>query len=249
METQAGTGSTPAAAGPVGADGTTALYDQIAAMEIPELVRRYRASVAVVDPRVFALSDEQLDQAFLPEAGCGRWPVRVLLGHLADAETVLTHRIRRAIAQPGAAIEYWDEDAFIDAGMYAGGGERDPASVPPPVGAFVGTVYTIRQWMGEWLASLRPEAWTRSVLHPDTGPMSVRDIVDYQTWHLEHHAGFLAAKVTRFLGEMPAGGCAPGGCGHAGCACVPPEAQSESGPASGPDAGLGSASEPANGQG
>ena len=223
METHAATGSTAPAPVLVGADGTTALYDQIAAMETAQLVQRCRSSVAVFDPRVFALSDEQLDQAFLPEAGCGRWPVRVLLGHLADAETVLTHRIRRAIAQPGAAIEYWDEDAFIDSGLYAGGGEGDPAEVPPPVGAFVGTVYTIRQWMGEWLGTLRPEAWSRSVLHPQTGPMSVRDIANYQTWHLEHHAGFLAAKVARFLGEMPAEGCSPGGCGHPGCGCGPSE--------------------------
>lgn len=201
------------------------MLSDVARLEMPELIRRYRASVAAFDGRVFALDDAQLDQAFLPEAGCGRWPVRVLLGHLADTEMVLTHRIRRAAAQPGSVIEIWDEDAFIDSGLYAGP-ESAPKGVPalndapPQIGAFVGAVYTMRQWMGEWLGTLSESVWSNEVLHPERGPVSLRDFAVYNVWHLEHHADFLARKVKHFLGEMPVESCQPGGCGT-GCGCVP----------------------------
>jgi hypothetical protein len=39
----------------------------------------------------FDLSDEQLDRNY----GTGKWSVRFILHHLADAETVLNDRIRR----------------------------------------------------------------------------------------------------------------------------------------------------------
>lgn len=215
----------------LGRDGTPEHARQIAAMPAGELVRRYRFSVGAFDHRLFDLSDEQLDQAWLEEVGVGRWPVRTLLGHLADAEVVFTHRLRRAVAEPGSVLSEWDELAFVDAGIYeARSADHNPGvdvpnTVAPPVGAFVGAIYTQRQWVGEWLGNLTDRAWDRRVLHPQRGELSVRDLAVVNTWHLEHHAWFLNAKIEKFLGPRPepeacethAG--KPGGCG-AGCACA-----------------------------
>jgi DinB family protein len=44
----------------------------------------------------FSLPDHQLDLAYGP----GKWTVRFVLHHLADAETVLYERIRRIISEP-----------------------------------------------------------------------------------------------------------------------------------------------------
>jgi len=44
----------------------------------------------------------------------GKWNVRHLLNHLADAETVLYDRIRRGIANPGQVIWGFDQDAWAD---------------------------------------------------------------------------------------------------------------------------------------
>jgi hypothetical protein len=208
---------------PIGMDGTTGLWYHVRGTDRAELPRRYRFSVGHFDERVFELSDEQLDQAWMPEAGVGRWPIRVLLGHLADAEVVYTHRLRRAVAEPGAVLALWDEDAFIDAGLYAGGA-RDgggPLRVPPPPGAFVASIYTLRQWTGEWLSSLTDQAWGRTVMHPQRGELSVRDLAHLNTWHVEHHAMFLNAKVERLLGPRPAESCTPSGCAKPGCGCGP----------------------------
>jgi hypothetical protein len=71
-----------------------------------------------LDKRVFQLSAEQVDQAFLPDAGVGRWPIRVLLGHLADAELAFVHRMRRVVGEDSPVFSVWDENSFIDANIY-----------------------------------------------------------------------------------------------------------------------------------
>jgi hypothetical protein len=188
-------------------------FADLAGLGIEQLLQRAAIGVEHFDPRVFNLSDEQLDTAFLPDSGVGRWPVRVLLGHLADAEMVLAHRMRRVVAEESPVFQVWDEQAFIDGGAY-GAGVLEPGMPMPNIGAFVATVYTMRAWMCEWLSSLEARCWGRRGMHPEKGPQTLRQVCEYNTWHLENHAWYLNAKVERFLGVMPQGQ----GCG-AGCGC------------------------------
>lgn len=210
---------TPPAAPPAGSPAIPAaspdLRQEIARLTDEELIARYRGGLQTIDPRVFELSDEQMDMAFLPDAGVGRWPVRVLVGHLADAELAFTHRLRRAVAEEHPVFAVWDENAFIDSGLYNGG--------QYPVAGFIAVLHTLRRWTAEWLFAVTPEQLARKALHPERGEQSVRDILVYTTWHLEHHARFLNAKVCRMLGPAPAaepakaggGGCGPNcGCKH-----------------------------------
>jgi hypothetical protein len=50
--------------------------------------------------KCFELSDEQLTRSYAP----GNWPARLILHHLADAETVPFDRIRRIISEPKRAL-------------------------------------------------------------------------------------------------------------------------------------------------
>jgi hypothetical protein len=212
--------------------------DTVRALPTHELLARYRKGIENYDKRIFWMTPDHLDHAFLPEAGVGTWPVRVLLGHLADAEMVLSHRMRRAVAEDHPVLAVWDENAFIDANIY---GTADPAAAPTldekgepasnhmsAVGGFLAVVHTLRMWTADWLASLTPDQWERRALHPQAGPQSVRDIAGYSTWHLEHHSRFLKAKLDRLFGAgktpVSAGleGAPAGACG-AGCGCAQPQ--------------------------
>lgn len=161
----------------------------IIALDAPGLISRYAKGVENFDRRVFDLSDDQLDTAFLPSANVGRWPCRVLLGHLADADLAQTHRIRRAAAEESPLLSVWDENAFIDSGLHKG-----------PIGGYVAVIHTLRAWTAEWLRSIEPAVWTRRAMHPQRGPMTVRSMVEFTVWHLEHHAAYLNKKVEKFLG-------------------------------------------------
>lgn len=173
--------------------------EQIAALPTAALLTRFRKGVENLDRRMFWLKDAQLDSAFLPTAGVGRWPVRVLLGHLADAEMSFAHRMRRTVAEDHPVLAVWDENAFIDAGLYTAG-------APTPIGAggsvagFVAVIHTLRQFTAQWLANLSEDQFTRRAMHPERGEITVRDMLVYATWHLEHHARFLRAKLDKMLG-------------------------------------------------
>ncbi len=191
------------------------LLADLSPLSVLELVRRAAVGVENFDGRVFQLSDEQLDTAFLPDAGIGQWPIRVLLGHLADAEMVFVHRVRRIVGEERPVLPNWDEQAFIDGGVYD---QRvmSPGMPPANPGGFVAVIYTMRAWTCEWLASLDASMWTREGMHPMRGVQTLRRVCEYNTWHLESHAWYLNAKVERFLGPAPA--VQSGGCG-AGCGC------------------------------
>lgn len=171
------------------------------AMPVPELVERFRRGTELIERRLLDLNDEQLDTFFRPEAGVGRWSCRVLMGHLADADLVFVHRMRRAVGEDHPVVAVWDENAFIDAGLYA--------DEPPPTGkggkghpvaGFVAVIHTLRMWHGEWLRTLSDEQWKRTVLHPERGEQSVKLILVYATWHLENHAWYLRRKIAHFMG-------------------------------------------------
>ncbi len=167
----------------------------------PQLLERYLVGVEYIDKRVLNLPDEQLDAAFEPADEAGRWPIRVLLGHLADAEVLFTSRLRRIYSEDGPVLHPWDEHAPIDAGMYGTTGAR-PVGALPVAGA-VATVFTLRRWNGDWLRAVLehesshgdPAGWDRAGLHPEHGAQTIDQILRYTTWHLEHHARILTRKL------------------------------------------------------
>lgn len=170
--------------------------DLFVAMPTSELLPRFAFGIEHFDRQVVKLTDDQLDMAFLPDAGCGNWPIRILLGHLADAELAFVHRMRRVVAEERPMLQPWDENAFIDSAMY--GNENTPAGRRQSIGAFIATVHTLRRWTADWLRTLDDSAFKRSGMHMERGEQTLHTILAYDTWHLEHHARFLNAKVAKF---------------------------------------------------
>lgn len=155
------------------------------------LIDRYAAGTQLIERRLLDLDDEQADTYFRPEAGVGQWSCRALVGHLADAEVVLVHRMRRTLAEDQPLLTIWDEDAFIDAQLYTARAGR--------IAGFIATIHTLRLWTSEWLRSLDPPSWERVALHPEAGEQSLRDQLVKTTWHFEHHIWFLRRKLQLLL--------------------------------------------------
>jgi len=65
--------------------------------------------------KCFALNDDQLARSYGP----GKWPVRFILHHLADGETVLYDRIRRVISEPKQVLWAFDQTAWAKGLDYA----------------------------------------------------------------------------------------------------------------------------------
>src|SRR5207249_10645964 len=56
----------------------------------------------------FDLAEAELARTYGP----GKWSIRFILHHLADAETVLNDRIRRTISEPKQVLLVFDQDAW-----------------------------------------------------------------------------------------------------------------------------------------
>lgn len=80
-----------------------------------EIVTRLEAARDRTLP-YFDLSAEQLARSYAP----GKWTVRFILHHLADAETVLFDRIRRTISEPRQVLWAFDQDAWAKGLDYSG---------------------------------------------------------------------------------------------------------------------------------
>ena len=199
-------------------DPTPTSIRSLSELSIDELLGRLRIGVESIDPRVFELSNEQLDQAWLPDANVGLWPIRVVLGHLADVEMVFATRIRKIFAEDNPTLAIFDEDAFVDSAIY---GCTQGSTMQPPIGGDVATIHTLRSWLVAFLYQLEASDWERTGLHPDQGSISIHTLAIYNCWHLERHAWFINKKVERFLGQRPQPEvCEQGGCGKPDCQCV-----------------------------
>jgi len=190
------------------------------ALDGDELIERYRTGLDLADPRAFEMSHGDADRVFDPSRGVGAWSCRSVMNHLADADLVNAMRIRRTIVEEGPVLDGWDHEAFNRSELYGTG----PKPIRAPMGVLAASIYTNRQLIGATLYQLEPEHWVRRAMHPRVGEMTLRTLVAFNAWHIEHHLAFFNAKMEFMFGPRPAddaceappeGGCGPGcGCAH-----------------------------------
>jgi hypothetical protein len=85
-----------------------------AARNIMELIEQLERT------RDETLSFYRLDEADLARTYApGKWPIRFILLHLADSETVLYDRVRRILSEPRQVLWVYDQDAFARGLDYA----------------------------------------------------------------------------------------------------------------------------------
>jgi hypothetical protein len=134
--------------------------------------------------RYFDLTDEEQALCYLP----GKWPVRWLLHHLADAETVLYDRIRRAISEPRPVVWAFNQDLWAKHLDYSG----MPMEVSRQIynAARSGVIYQARL---NYAAN-----GGREFVHSETGVRTLKDEFDKVAWHNEHHL----EQIERALGGI-----------------------------------------------
>ena len=121
----------------------------------------------------FELSGEQLERSYAP----GKWPVRWLLHHLADAETVMYDRIRRTISEPRQVLWAFDQDKWASGLDY----RQMPLELSRRIYEAVrgGVIYQARlNYENNGL---------REFVHSETGVRTLKDEFDKVAWHNEHH--------------------------------------------------------------
>ena len=138
-------------------------------MEIIEKLEATKAATL----KCYDLGDVHLVKTYGP----GKWTVRYILHHLADAETVLYDRVRRIISEPKQVLWAFDESAWAKG--------LDYANVPLELSR---SIYSsVRDGM-IYHARLHYEVSGHlEFVHNETGVRTLKQEFDKVATHNEHH--------------------------------------------------------------
>jgi DinB superfamily len=141
--------------------------------DIPALLERYRRGPELLAVVLTGVFGEEEDFA-LP----GKWSIRQVVAHLADAELVGAHRFRQVIAEDNPTLIAYDQDAWVRGLDYA---HRKPKQS-------LETFRRIRAENHELLKALPPEAFERAGNHSQNGRTTLVQMLEGYAQHAESHA-------------------------------------------------------------
>ncbi|MEM7370096.1 MAG: DinB family protein [Bacteroidota bacterium] len=130
----------------------------------------------------FELSEADLDKTYAE----GKWTVRQLLHHLADAETVLYDRIRRIIANPGQVIWAFEQDLWAEHLQY----ETLPLEINRQIYASVRDAVILLARTHYEQKGFHP------FVHNETGSRTLKEEFEKIAWHNVHHLNQIEQAVS-----------------------------------------------------
>jgi hypothetical protein len=163
--------------------------------QIAELLERFRRGPELVAVATTGVAGAQLD--FAP--GPGKWSIRQIVCHLADAELVGAVRFRRVIAEDDPVLQAFDQDAWTSRLHY------EKRRFSPALETF----RRLRTENYELLKDLPEEAFSRTGRHTEAGPLTLLDLVRLYAEHAENHARQIL-EIRRLYKERKAAGELPG---------------------------------------
>jgi hypothetical protein len=146
-----------------------------------ELVKKLE-STKTQTLKFFALTDAELEKRY----ETGRWTVRYILHHLADAETVLFERIRRVISEPRPVLWAFDQDAWAR--------KLDYANLPLELSKHI--YGSVRDRIIHDVTLHYDRSSQLEFVHSETGVRTLKDEFEKVASHNEHHL----EQIRRALG-------------------------------------------------
>ncbi len=143
------------------------------AHERANLIATYRDGYRAVTDALAGITDAELDR---PDGG--GWSARQIVHHLADSEMTSALRIRRLLAQPGSAIQGYDEKAFA---------ER--LTMDRPIEPSLEAMRWARESTAQLLDRMTDADWQVVGTHSESGRYSAEDWLRIYAAHAHDHAG------------------------------------------------------------
>jgi hypothetical protein len=106
-----------------------------------------------------------------------KWSPTEIIAHLADAEIVVSWRVRSILGAPGTPIQAFDQDTWLAAGQY---GKRDARKS-------LEQFRVLRETNLALYKMLAPEQWKHYGMHAERGEESIERIVQMMAGHDINH--------------------------------------------------------------
>ena len=121
----------------------------------------------------FDLSNKYLSKTYAQ----GKWTIKEILHHLADAETVLYDRIRRVISEPRQVIWGFNQDLWTQ--------NLDYVNLPLEPNRMV--FKSVRDMVILLAEQHYESSGHLEFIHSETGLRTLKDEFNKIAWHNEHH--------------------------------------------------------------
>ena len=145
----------------------------LAKVEGKESLRDHQDTPKKLQAAIKNLNKKQLAQR--PEPN--KWSIAEILAHLADAELVLSWRMRSVIGANGVTIQAFDQDVWAEIFGYA---QRNPKTS-------LNLFRTLRENNVTMLKSLPKEKWENYGMHQERGKETIAHIVRMIAGHDLNH--------------------------------------------------------------
>jgi hypothetical protein len=122
---------------------------------------------------VHGLSNSQLDTPYRPDG----WTVRQLVHHVADSHVNAYVRHRLALTEDNPTIKPYDENLWAEL----------PDSKSAPIESSLQMLEAMHE---RWVLSIKvmePASFSRTLNHPERGPMTLDLMLELYAWHGAHH--------------------------------------------------------------
>jgi hypothetical protein len=141
--------------------------------ELTAQLERFRRGPELLAMVLTGVFGEEEDFTIAP----GKWSIRQIVAHLADAELVGAHRFRQVIAEEMPTLMAFDQDAWTRNLDYA---RRKPKQS-------LETFRRLRAENYELLKGLPESAFDRAGNHSQNGRITLRAMLDGYAGHAESH--------------------------------------------------------------
>jgi hypothetical protein len=153
-------------------DKITPALRQSAIEKIAETPAKIRAAIK-------GLSESQLDTPYRD----GGWTIRQVVHHVPDSHLNAYVRLKLALTESTPTIKPYAEDKWAEL--------ADSRSTPIETSLALLESLHLR-WVQLW-RSLKPEDFSRKLIHPDHGERNVDWLVFVYGWHGPHHTAHITA--------------------------------------------------------
>ncbi len=148
-----------------------------------EMLSRLAAIPDAMQSAVEELSSMRLDMPYRP----GGWTVRQVVHHLPDSHANWYIRMRLALTEDEPIIKPYAENLWAELQDACAG----------PVDSSLLLLAGLHQRLVLLLESLEPADWSRTLVHPEHGRMTLDAILPILVWHGLHHTAHITELRTR----------------------------------------------------
>ncbi len=135
-------------------------------------IDQIEALPAALIASVAHLDDAQLDTPYRPEG----WTIRQVVHHLPDSHLNSYVRFKLGATEDQPRITTYEEAVWAE-----------EADTRGPVDVSLRLLQALHERWVLWLRAQDPEVWSRGILHPEMGSMTLDQLLQVYCWHSRHH--------------------------------------------------------------